>query len=197
MSTAATVSPASPARDRLLGAALRHFAADGTLAVTLDQIRQDAGVSVGALYHHFPDKRALATALYIEGLAAYQPGALEALRRGPSARQGVEDTVRHHLRWSTRNRDLTRFLLGQRSTVDDAAVRESSRPFLADVMAWYRQHAHYGAVRDLPFDVAHSLWLGPSQEYLRHWVAGRARGVSPAVASALAEAAWNSLKEPE
>lgn len=194
--SATVTAPAGPIRDRLLDAALARFGREGALVATLDQVRRDADVSVGALYHHFPDKRALATALYIRGLAEYEPGVLDVLRAGPSAQRGIEQVVRHHLRWSAEHRDLTRFLLTQRNAVDDQAVRAASHPFLAEVVAWYRQHAHYGAVRELPFDVAQALWLGPSQEYLRHWLSGRSRRVSPAVARALAEAAWNSLKEP-
>jgi len=43
--------------------ARRRFASDGAIAATLDEIRRDADVSVGALYHHFPDKPALAAAV--------------------------------------------------------------------------------------------------------------------------------------
>ena len=195
MTSAAAALVSRPARDRLLVAALARFAADGSLAATLERIRGDAGVSVGALYHHFPDKRALATELYVQGLADYEPGALEVLREQVDARLGVEGVVRHHLRWSAANRTMARFLLDERGAVDDAVVTRASRPFLADVMAWYRPHAHYGTVRTLPFDVAHALWLGPSQEYLRHWLAGRAKTVPRAAADTLATAAWNSLRE--
>ncbi len=44
------------ARDRLLTAALDRFGTDGPVAVSLEVVRIQAGVSVGALYHHFEDK---------------------------------------------------------------------------------------------------------------------------------------------
>lgn len=184
------------ARDRIIAAALECFCADGALAATLDEVRRQADVSVGALYHHFPDKSALATALYVTGLQQYQPGVTKLLRDEPDARRGIEGVVRHHLRWSARNRALARFLLFQRGSVDDADVIRASRPFLADVMAWYRQHAHYGVVQPLAFDVVNALWLGPSQEYLRHWLAGRARTIPQTATATLAGAAWHALKEP-
>lgn len=184
-----------PARRRLLDAALARCGADGALVATLDQVRRDAGVSVGALYHHFPDKRALATALYVDGLAGYQAEVLALLRGEPEARRGIEGVVRLHLRWSARHRPLARFLLTERGTVDDAAVTEASRPFLVEVMAWYRGHVHYGVTRELPFDLVHALWLGPSQEYLRHWLAGRARTVTRTITAELARAAWRALEE--
>jgi AcrR family transcriptional regulator len=46
--------------------ARRRFAADGAIAATLEDIRRDADVRVGALYHHFPDKPALAAAVYAQ-----------------------------------------------------------------------------------------------------------------------------------
>ena len=59
-------------RGRLLQTARRRFAADGAIAATLDEIRRDADVSVGALYHHFPDKPALAAAVYAQLMSEYQ-----------------------------------------------------------------------------------------------------------------------------
>ena len=195
-SVATTATPAdAPIRERLLAAALERFGADGALVATLDQVRADAGVSVGALYHHFPDKRALATALYLDALARYEAGARALLQNEPDARRGIEGLVRYHLRWCTNNRERARFLLSARNTVDGDEVARASKPFLAEAMAWYRRHEHYGITRALPFDVVHALWLGPAQEYLRHWLAGRARTVPQKVAASLAAAAWTSLEE--
>lgn len=181
------------ARVQLLDAALHRFAADGALSATLDDVRKDAGVSVGALYHHFGDKRALATALYVDLLAGYQPAFTAALAAGAGARQGIEAGVRQHLRWCAANRPAARFLFDERGGVDEDAVREHSAPFLREVGAWYRGHAHYGVLRDLPFDLVHALWLGPAQEYARHWLGGRTKTVPRAAADELATAAWRAL----
>jgi AcrR family transcriptional regulator len=50
-------------RKRLLGAAERRFGAYGYEATTMNEVAEAAGVGVGTLYHHFPDKRALLLAL--------------------------------------------------------------------------------------------------------------------------------------
>jgi AcrR family transcriptional regulator len=50
----------------LLETARRRLAADGAIAATLDEIRRDGEVSVSALYHHFPDKPALAAPVYAQ-----------------------------------------------------------------------------------------------------------------------------------
>jgi AcrR family transcriptional regulator len=41
-------------------------------ARSFDEIRREAEVSVGALYHHSPDRAALAAAVYAEVMGEYQ-----------------------------------------------------------------------------------------------------------------------------
>jgi len=181
------------ARERLLRAALSRFDADGALAARLEDIRAQAGVSVGALYHHFPDKAALADALHLELTEAFQGGFLAELRSHAGAEEGVKGGVDFYLRWVSANRSGAAFLLAGRPTSD--ALRERNRAFFADAMGWWQTHVHYGVLRELPFDVINALWLGAAQEYTRHWVAGRARRVPSEVAGVLADAAWATLKE--
>lgn len=200
--TTAQPVPLSPARQgastrvRLLGSALAQFDAQGTLGATLEDIRRTAGVSVGALYHHFPDKAGLAAALFVELTEDFQDGFVAELRAHAGAEDGVTACVRFYLRWVSVNRAGAAFLLGERPA-DSDALRERNRRFFAEVSAWWQMHVHYGVLRDLPFDLINALWLGPAHEYTRHWVAGRARRVPAGVAGVLADAAWQTLKEAE
>jgi AcrR family transcriptional regulator len=182
------------ARARLLQAALARFDVDGALGATLEDIRREAGVSVGALYHHFPDKSGLASALYVELTGQFQDGFLAELRAHSGAEDGVKAGVRFYLRWVSANRAAAAFLLGGRPD-DDAGLRERNRGFFAQATAWWETHVHYGVLRALPFDLIHALWLGPAHEYTRHWVAGRGRRVPSSIADVLADAAWQTLKE--
>jgi AcrR family transcriptional regulator len=187
-------TPRGPgARDRLLAAALRRFGQDGAVVVNLEEIRQEAGVSVGALYHHFADKAALLHALYVEVAARFQAGFVEVLQASPSAEDGIRRGVRYYLRWAQHHHHETAILLGARA--ESAALDQLNRGFFSEVMAWWRTHAHYGAVRPLPLELIHALWLGPAQEYTRHWYAGHAKRSPGAVGAALEQAAWNALKE--
>ncbi len=181
------------ARERLLTAALSQFAEHGALAPTLEDIRREADVSVGALYHHFADKAELAAALYVELTRDFQDGFIARLHSNPGAEDGIRAGVRFYLRWVGRDRASARFLLDGRP-VDDPALRESNRAFLAEAIAWWQVHAHYGALRSLPLELIQPLWLGPAQEYTRHWLAGRSRRVPASVAEVLADAAWQALK---
>ncbi|HTZ86375.1 MAG TPA: helix-turn-helix domain-containing protein [Solirubrobacteraceae bacterium] len=185
-----------PARERLLSAALARFAVEGALAATLEDIRRDAGVSTGALYHHFPDKAALAAALYVELTVDFQEGFLAELRAHPDAEGGVRAGVRFYLRWVSANRAAAAFLLGERPAAD-ADLRERNRRFFAQATSWWEAHAHYGVLRELPFELINALWLGPAQEYTRHWLAGRGKRVPLAASDALADAAWRSLRASE
>jgi AcrR family transcriptional regulator len=194
MSTAATDARRAPvARDRLLAVALRRFGEDGVVAVNLDEIRQEAGVSVGALYHHFADKAGLVDALYAEITARFQTGFLEMLQASPSAEDGIRRGVRYFLRWVQDHRHETAILLGARA--QSPALTQLNRRFFTEIMAWWQTHAHYGAVQSLPLELIHALWLGPAQEYTRHWLAGHARRSPVAVGPTLEQAAWKALKE--
>ena len=182
---------AAPARRRILDAALRRFAADGVVAATLDDVRRDARASVGAVYHHFPDKQALVDAVRADALAGYQEAFAAVLERHVSAEDGVRAVVAFHLAWCAEHPDEARLLLEGRP----AGAGELNREFFARVIAWWRPHAHYGAVRDLDVVLLHALWLGPATEVARHWLGGRVRRPTKADAALLADAAWAALRK--
>lgn len=66
-------------RERLLAAATAAFtAADGT-TVSLEAVARDAGVGIGTLYRHFPNREALVEAVYRAELAEVSASAAELL----------------------------------------------------------------------------------------------------------------------
>jgi AcrR family transcriptional regulator len=183
------------ARERLLAAALQLLAAGSPAAVSLEDIRREAGVSVGALYHHFPDKEALIDSLYLELTHQVQEHFLAQLRTHPTAEDGVRSIVRSYLRWVSENQAAARVLLGHRT--DRGELRDMNRRFFGEVLSWWDTHVHYGALRALPLEVINALWIGPAQEYTRHWLTGHVKRVPRSVADELADAAWTVLKEPQ
>lgn len=46
-------------KQKIIDAAVQRFAADGYQKTTIDKIARDAGVTKGAVYHHFKDKKDL------------------------------------------------------------------------------------------------------------------------------------------
>jgi AcrR family transcriptional regulator len=189
--------------DRILLAATRRFVRDGVLATRVEDIRRDAGVSVGALYHHFPDKQALHAEAFVRSLADFQAGFVDVLQGSRDAESGVKEGVRHHLAWVAANRDAAALLLGEPPSGPSARERlaAQNRAFFTAVLRWWRIHAGYGSLRELDPATLYALWLGPAHEYCRHWLAGRdsklpgAAAEPGSVADALADAAWATLKD--
>ena len=190
----------SDARDRLLRVARRRFAVDGALVPTLDEVRREAEVSVGALYHHFPDKPALAAAVYAQLISEYQAGFVTMLRDHDIAEGGIRGGVAYHLRWVTEHRGEARLLLGD--PLDSAALRDANREFFAAVRDWWRPHHAYGALQPMRLGVTAALWLGPAQEYSRYWITGEEAKMPRDAVDTFASAAWvvlraNDIEEQE
>jgi AcrR family transcriptional regulator len=175
-----------------LEVARRRFAADGALIPTLDEVRREAEVSVGALYHHFPDKLSLATAVYAQLLGEYQDGFVAMLRDHATAEGGIRGGVAYHLKWVTTHRGEATLLLGSR--LDSDELRQSNAAFFAAVRDWWRPHHAYGVLREMRIGITAALWLGPAQEFTRYWVAGPDIRMPRGTVETFAEAAWRVLR---
>jgi AcrR family transcriptional regulator len=195
---AAASPPDRPSRrTAILAAALIEFNAKGLAGASIADIRRRSGASVGSIYHHFGDKEGIAGALHLEGLLGYQQGFIAELDAARGARDGVQRVVHHHVRWISRHAELARFmLLGRDAGVTlstERPLRELHRRFFGAVQRWVAPLAEKGELRELSPELLTALWIGPSQELARHWLAGRTR-VNPAdAAPVLAEAAWRSM----
>jgi AcrR family transcriptional regulator len=184
-------------RAAILRAALIEFTAHGVAGASIESIRRRSGASVGSIYHHFGDKDGIAGTLYLEGLGDYQGGFIAALTSAPSTREGVQDGVRYHLWWISEHRDLARFLLLGRDArvvvATERPLRELNKRFFAAVSNWMRPAVDRGELRSLEPELLTALWIGPSQELARHWLAGRSRISLSEATPLLADAAWRSL----
>ena len=61
---ASKAEQARATRERLVGVAREQFAIHGYAGASIEEIVRGAGLTRGALYHHFPDKRALFAAAH-------------------------------------------------------------------------------------------------------------------------------------
>jgi AcrR family transcriptional regulator len=184
-------------RAAILEAALIEFNANGVAGASIEEIRRRSGASVGSIYHHFGGKDGIAGALYLDGLRDYQDGFLDSLRDAASTQEGIELGVRHHLSWIEGHPELSRFLLlGRDASVvvaTEKPLRELNRRFFTAVSRWMRPAVACGELRATGPELLTALWIGPSQELARHWLAGRGRFSPTDAADVLAEAAWKSL----
>ena len=184
------------AREQIVEAATRAFARDGVLASRLEDIRRDAGVSIGAVYHHFADKEALHAEAWLAALGSFQDGFVQTLHESQGPQDGVCGAVAHQLAWVARNREAAALLYSGRPSGAPAAARleQQNAVFFGEVLRWWRLHAGYGSVRDLDPDLLHALWLGATDTYCRQWIAGSRGEIDKGVAGELADAAWQALK---
>jgi AcrR family transcriptional regulator len=189
----------SPAAERLVEAALDGFNRRGIAATPIDQVIEASGASVGSLYHHFGGKEGLAGELFLRALSSFQAAFTEELRRNEDAERGIRGGVRVQLDWALeREPELARFLLFQGDAARGSApdrLREQNTSFYREVLAWWRPHVRYGALRDLDLDLTYSLWLGPAQQFARLRLVGRSDVPIKRAAEALADGAWSALRE--
>lgn len=183
--------------DRILAAALPLFVVHGYAGASMEQIRREAGVSNGSLYHHFPCRAELAARLLVEGMGQCQHQILQTLSTADSAEAGVRAVVGSQLGWVEQHRDLARLLYGD--LPDDVLLAAEpvfgrcNRRYVEIVGDWLTVHAAQGTLVHRSFELAHALWLGPAQEFARHWLRGRTAATPTDAAPELAQGAWRAL----
>ena len=163
----------------------------------MEQIRRTAEISNGSLYHLFPDKVALAAHLFCAGMQQCQSGLLDVIAHAETAEQGIRDAVAWQSGWVDDNVATARIVYGD--VPDEMLLAaspthdRSARDYVRNTKQWVHRHVLDGTLRDLPFAVTHALWLGPTQEYCRHWLGGRAKLRPRRVATDLATGAWAAV----
>jgi AcrR family transcriptional regulator len=197
MTTAAEVDESR--RRAILNAALEIFLVNSVAGTTIEDIRRRSGASVGCIYHHFGSKERLAAELYLEILREYHHDFLSALRVSKTAQGGVKGAVHRHFRWVAAHPERASYLFHCRepevTAASDASARELNAAFYAEAGTWLDEQVDKGEIRSLPPALFHALWMGPSLEYARGWLAGgrgRATDLS-AGDTTVADAAWQAL----
>jgi len=182
---------------RIAEAGLRLFTLHGYAGASMEQVRREAGVSNGSLYHHFGSRADLAARLLVEGMSRSQQVVLDVLAGADGAEQGVRDVVRAQLGWVEDHAELARLLYGDLPDevllAAEPTFGEQNRHYVEVVGGWLWAQAQQGMLVHQPFGVAHALWFGPGQEFARHWLRGRSKLSPTDVASELAGGAWRAL----
>ena len=191
----------APRRTAILDAALACFLVKSVSATTVEDIRQRSGASIGSIYHFFGSKDGLAALLYVDTLADHHDAYLTALTTSPSARAGITGSVAAHLQWVAANRDRARYLFNWREleVIDrrDEALADLNESFYTAANHWLEGHVRAGHIRALTPRMFQSLWMGPTLEYARLWMARPTSGAELLTAqNALADAAWDAVRQP-
>jgi AcrR family transcriptional regulator len=182
----------------ILEAALDCFTRHGIQATTIEQLCQQAGCSIGSIYHHFGNKEGIASGLFIHGMGKLHAALLTGLYSCSSAEQSVRAVVLTYSDWVSENRDLARYLLNSRDIAfTDAArqmLRRINQEYLQEIYQLFAPYVLRGEMKLLPQETYIPIISGPIEDYVRHWLTGQFRESPAKVKHVFAEAAWNAVR---
>jgi AcrR family transcriptional regulator len=190
----------------ILERALACFSEHGVTGTTIEMLRDATGASVGSLYHHFGNKEAIASAVFIEGMNDFGALAmkyLSELMENPlpakdMAERAIKVMVYANVDWITRNPDWARFVFQNRRIVsasdDDDVLRKGTASFYGKLIEFKAPLVAAGYLKDLPIELYGAFISGPVHDYARHYLAGRHDIPLSEYREILAEGAWHALK---
>ena len=192
-------------RRAILQAALTSFSTKGFTETTMEDIRQLSGASTGSIYHHFENKEMLALALYLEGRSDLNTALLASITaRHP--REGIKALVRAYLDWFKQHPDLGQYIMQAGSTEYLGAYVKVLRQktmaplpmetFPKQFFDWLTPFINEGTIARFPQHLYIPLVIGPSREFVRHWLKTRLPAEFQEAREPLAEAAWIVLSSP-
>lgn len=154
-------------RRQLLDAALESFLDFGYAGASIRGIAQRAGVTEGLIYHYFPGKRALLSALLNERSPAVRIARLADEAADLNLRGGLEAVIGHLLDALEHDPRIVLFLLGQ--SVTDEEVANAWSEMLGgglQAIASYLAHLQQsGEVRRGPLEPASRLLISACLMY--------------------------------
>lgn len=183
-------------KSRLLDAAARVFLAHGFQASSMDLVRQEAGVSNGSLYHHYPTKALLADALYAHTLRDFHATLLVPIAGRAGAQAGLKGIIRAYLQWVVRHPDRARLLhaLRRDGLAESGAQRSAANADgFGALAAWVARQTEAGEMRAMPFPIFMALVFAPLISLTPYWTAQAEPSIPPKVRAALEHAAWMAV----
>lgn len=199
MRTQGSLNRATPARRReLLEAATTLFAERGLAGTTMDEIARQAGVSRGAVYHHFSSREDLFAACF-EAAMAHIYAALDAgiaeLGERLGVEAGVQQLVRAYLAWHelepARGLIVRKGLQDVRLEAHLGVGLDAQRRFVAGLLARFARYRKDGEIVHASDEVLVALIIGPARDFIGSWY--KLRGVDPTRASRVMRDARNTL----
>jgi len=182
----------------ILNTALSCFSQYGVEQTTIADIREQSGVSVGSIYHHFGSKDGIVNALFLSGLIDHNQRQELALKHCQNAEEGVKSIVHCYIDWICEHPDWARFIFRYRTMVEHSkrtdAEKQQRRAHYKHLKAWFGPYVDAGLMKALPFEVYHGLIIGPAQDFAQRWLAGRTQTDLHSHKDLFAHAAWQAVK---
>ncbi|WP_019624516.1 TetR/AcrR family transcriptional regulator [Thioalkalivibrio thiocyanoxidans] len=148
-------------RQRVLETALGLFSTRGYFNTSIHDIRREADVSIGSIYHHFGNKEALAKALYDDLLERMDAGLREVMEREQDCRARCDGIIAFLFQAATEEPRTMRFVLESRHRefLPDEPPVCSSQPFMR-MRECIEQGIASGEVRPIEIPVAATAAFG-------------------------------------
>jgi AcrR family transcriptional regulator len=156
---------AAARREQIHETALRLFAAHGFDATSTKQIAREAGIAEGLVFHYFPTKASLLTAI-LDTRHSFI-GALRALLTGAEARpvdEVLHEVATGWLHTLRREQDITVVMFGAAQTNPEvgAALQDLIRAGTGSLAAYLAARVDAGELRrDLPLETAALTFFAP------------------------------------
>lgn len=182
------------------------FVEHGVSGTTIEMLRDATGTSVGSLYHHFGNKEAIASAVFIEGMKDFGTLALTYLSDLESkelpllekAEQAIKVMVYANVDWISKNPDWARFVFQHRRIVSQGkggdVLKNDTTSFYRKLIEFKAPLVEAGLLKDLPIELYGSFISGPVHDYARHYLAGRNAVPLTEFREVFANGAWDALK---
>jgi len=146
---------------------------------------------------HLPSRADLIARPIISGMGESQQAVVQVLAAASDVKEGVQYVVRKQRAWVQDHSDWARLLYGDSPEKvllsAEPVFGTQTREYVDVVGGWLRQHAQQNTLRNLPFGIAHALWLGPTQEFCGYWLRGRSNLALTMAAPDPADGAWRAL----
>ena len=184
-------------RNRILNRAVEMLGGDDPSSFTMQGLAEDLALSSGSVFHAFPSRKALIASAFAEGIARYHEVVVAAIEDSDDPRVSLRSFVASHLEWVEANAGLARFLFTSQpdDVVDKASelAGPTNDRFAAVQNQMFGALVDCGAMAGIDRRLAHSLAIGPSQEYCRKWLRGTAPDPPSQVMSSLQAGAVAAL----
>jgi AcrR family transcriptional regulator len=185
-------------REKLVRAARRAFATQGYAAASMDELTAEAGLTRGALYHNFGDKKGLLWAVVeqIDGEMAEK--LREAREKAPTLWQGLMDEGATYIEMAL-DPEIQRIMwLDGPAVLGDPSKWPGENACLETTMSTLRALVDEGVVHPVDIEAAGRLINGAALGAAL-WVAGSAKPaeVFPKAVGAFRQLATGLLRAPE
>ncbi|WP_026279766.1 TetR/AcrR family transcriptional regulator [Thioalkalivibrio sp. ALJ16] len=181
-------------RKLVLDTALELFSRDGYFNTSIHDIRRQAGVSIGSIYHHFGNKEALAKALYDDLLQRMDAGLREVMEREPGCRARCDGIIAFLFRAAQDDPRTMRFVLEarHREFLPHEPPVCSSQPFMR-MRECIEQGIATGELRPIEVPVAATAAFGGTIRLLQLHLDGVLEAPLSRYLASMQEAAWRAI----